>query len=98
MKYCNKCGNELTLERAFGTRDEEFYYTCTNCEYSPKEDRMIVVKTEMTQMPDGCRDCRNRWYSFAEEKYMCRETLEDIIDGGIRLDSCPLVEIRESEK
>lgn len=63
-----------------------------------KEDRMIVVKTEMTQMPDGCRHCDNRWYSFAEEKYMCRETLEDIIDDSVRLYGCPLIEIKESEK
>ena len=39
MKYCNKCGNVLTLERAFGTRDEEFYYTCNNCEYSPMNNK-----------------------------------------------------------
>lgn len=22
MKYCKKCGNELTVERAFGTRED----------------------------------------------------------------------------
>ena len=37
---CKICGRTMSVERAFGTIDEEFYYTCTNCEYSPKEDKM----------------------------------------------------------
>ena len=37
---CKIRGRTMSVERAFGTRDEEFYYTCNNCEYNPKEDNM----------------------------------------------------------
>ena len=93
MKYCKKCGNELTIERAFGTIDEQFYYSCRNCEYNV-EDKMIVIKTDMETMPKKCEECTYRVYSYVEEKYMCRETLEDVDSNECRPISCPLIEIQ----
>ena len=90
---CKICGRAMSVERAFGTRDEEFYYTCNNCEYNPKEDKMIVIKTDMTTMPGCCKECTLCDKTIVTKEYYCKELLEDITDIKTKLNSCPLIEI-----
>lgn len=66
---CKICGRTMSVERAFGTRDEEFYYTCNNCEYNPKEDNMSSKLTisigERSRIDFRVADCKKTYHCKA---------------------------------
>ena len=65
---CKICGRTMSVERAFGTRDEEFYYTCNNCEYNPKEETMNSKLT----ISIGDKDKLDIRVADCEKTYHCK--------------------------
>lgn len=58
---------------------------------------MIVIKTNMKQMPAECKYCESYSYSFAEEVFICKELFEHIVERDVRLKDCPLIEVNVKE-
>ena len=61
---------------------------------------MIYIKTEMKQMPKGCKECKNHRNSsgIGFDYNLCGLSTKEIKLTNTRPDWCPLIEIEEKPK
>jgi len=105
---CPKCGKELfDPSKSFGQITKQGILFCEDCQeiYEVKPilstaEKLIVIKTDMKEMPKGCADCLKCEYKFVVGKNLC----VDYPQGGYmsnkpltRPEWCPLMEIKESK-
>ena len=90
---CPKCGSDLDTG-----------FNCTKCDYKHNQKRLstaeklIVIKTDLKSMPEGCCDCAFENIDESSEFHCTAFNNKDTSDFYYtRPEWCPLMEIKENK-